>query len=106
MRLIATRSMTYNTRRLMPDDRFEANDRDAKILIGIKKARAADRVVGAVPRPESALIEKASRPADGDLADLRRQYQERFNKRPFNGWNADALKAKLADGPNGAEAQD
>lgn len=37
--LIATRSMTYNTRRLMADDLFEARPRDARLLIAIGKAR-------------------------------------------------------------------
>lgn len=41
MKLIATKSFTYGTRRLMPDDGFEATSRDARILIGIRKAKPA-----------------------------------------------------------------
>lgn len=45
--LIATRSMTYNTRRLMADDLFDARPRDARLLIAIGKARRVDGPVEA-----------------------------------------------------------
>lgn len=41
MRLIALKSMTYATRRLLPGDGFDVADRDAKLLVGLKRARAA-----------------------------------------------------------------
>ena len=41
---------SYQTRRLMPGDAFQANDRDARLLIAIKKARA-EREPGEVPAP-------------------------------------------------------
>jgi hypothetical protein len=41
MKLIATKKMTYATRHLVAGDPFEAKDRDARILIGIRKAKAA-----------------------------------------------------------------
>lgn len=49
--LIATRSMTYNTRRLVAEDPFQARPRDARILIAIGKARRVEELE-AVPAPE------------------------------------------------------
>jgi hypothetical protein len=42
MKLIATKKLTYATRHLVAGDPFEARDRDARILIGIRKAKAAE----------------------------------------------------------------
>jgi hypothetical protein len=41
MKLTATKSFTYGTRRLLPEAEFIATPRDAKILIGIGKAKLA-----------------------------------------------------------------
>jgi type IV secretory pathway VirB10-like protein len=41
MKLIAIKKMTYATRHLVAGDPFEAKDRDARILIGIRKAKPA-----------------------------------------------------------------
>lgn len=41
MDLIATRTMTYGTRRLTPGDRFTASNMNGRLLIAIKKAKAA-----------------------------------------------------------------
>lgn len=38
-------------------------------------------------------------PKDPELNDLRKQYEETFGKKPFGGWDADKLRAKLAAGP-------
>lgn len=81
--LEATKSITYATRRLRAGDQFEPRSRsDERILIALKRAR---RVSGDAPAP---VVD--------DLAELRAAYAEKFGKRPFNGWNAEALKAKLA----------
>lgn len=34
-----------------------------------------------------------------DLAILRADYEKAFGKKPFNGWSADDLKAKIGAGP-------
>ena len=34
---------------------------------------------------------------EDDLSDLRAQYQEIIGKRPFHGWDAETLKAKMAE---------
>ncbi len=39
MKLVASRPLTYATRRLLPGDPFVADDRVARVLIAAKKAR-------------------------------------------------------------------
>lgn len=61
MKLVATKSLSYNTRRLQPGDQFEASDKDAKLLVGIKKAVAAiDRKPGKIASPSAKLKAKAA----------------------------------------------
>lgn len=77
--MIATRDLTYATRRLKAGDAFEAvSSNDARVLRAIKKA------------------DHAPDPAD-DISHLRSVYQEKFGKRAFNGWDADTLKEKIAN---------
>lgn len=112
-KLIATKSMTYATRRLMPGDAFEARPADARLLIAIKKAKA-DRVPGTVPAPPASLAKQLRRDpldhdGDGrkggsaapsqtdDLPKLRAEYFAAFGKRPFNGWDAETLRSKIAE---------
>lgn len=93
MRLIAEKNMRYSTRRLLPGDEFEASRRDGRVLVAIGRARLASPEADAATAVEPV-------PDDGpdDIADLRVAYQERFGKRPFMGWDADALRAKIAEG--------
>jgi hypothetical protein len=81
--LIAKKSMTYATRRLLPGDPFVARTRaDARALIAIGKAESPDG-------------------DDGDqkeeMDDLRAEYVKVVGKRPFHGWDAAILKDKIAE---------
>lgn len=38
--------------------------------------------------------------ADDELTALREQYQAAFDKKPYHGWDADTLRAKLAAPPD------
>ncbi|SFJ54890.1 hypothetical protein SAMN04515648_4546 [Phyllobacterium sp. CL33Tsu] len=90
MKLIATKSMTYATRRLQAGEQFEAGPRDARLLIAIKKAKLVDDEAGTsvptIPMPEPV----------GDLAVLRAEYKAIAGKAAFNGWNAEKLREKIA----------
>lgn len=94
-KLFATKSFSYATRRLLPGDSFEANNRDARILVAIGKAKQ-DRVPGHIAPPPADLAKKA-RPADDKeaLAKLRADYQEVVGKKPFPGWKADKLQRRI-----------
>ena len=47
--LIATRRFVYGTRRLSADDSFDATNTDARILVGLGKARYATRAIVTPP---------------------------------------------------------
>lgn len=87
--LIATKSMTYATRRLKADDAFGAKPRDARVLVAIGKARYATTAAVAADEVRAPLV-------DG-LKALRDAYKEKTGKRPFHGWDAATLRAKIAE---------
>ena len=87
--LIATKSFTYATRRLLPGQDFiTRTDRDARLLVAIGKARRATGKVAPAVKPAA---------PDDDLSDLRAEYQAATGKRPYHGWDADQLREKIAE---------
>lgn len=54
IQLVATKAMTYSTRRLQADDLFPAKRRDARLLVAIGKARYADQTEEAPTKPKPA----------------------------------------------------
>lgn len=59
MKLVATKSFSYNTRRLKPGDLFEAKDPDGRLLIGVRKARYfGDREENSVPAPKKGTLDR------------------------------------------------
>ena len=60
MKLIATKKMTYATRHLVAGDPFEASDRDARVLIGIRKAKVAEAKLSG--RTRKVLVAEAPAP--------------------------------------------
>lgn len=85
--MIATKDMTYATRRLKADEGFEASRSDARLLSALGRARPA----------EGHVVE----PVD-ERAALREAYKTKFGKRAFMGWDADTLREKIA--ASGSEA--
>lgn len=98
MKLIATKSMIYGTRRLLPGDMFDAPDRDARVLIGIRKAKdGTTRTPGKVPPPPEDVARKIEQATGGDVAALRAEYEALVGKRPFMGWTADQLRDRIRE---------
>src|SRR3546814_10926659 len=65
--MIATKKLKYGTRRLTAGDPFEArHDRDARLLIGIGKARHATRTLAAADEQVSPALPI---PSDGSPLD-------------------------------------
>jgi hypothetical protein len=88
-RLIATKPMTYATRRLQAGDAFEAPRRDARILLAIRKAKTAGEASPAPQAPE------APAPAeDADLEALRAE-AERLGIDVDGRWGAKRLRAEI-----------
>ena len=81
--LIAAKGLRYSTRRLMPGEPFQASDRDARVLLAIKKAQ---------PAPE-----KRADAAKESRALARAEYERVLGKRPFMGWDAAELQRRIAE---------
>ncbi len=58
-KLVALRSLSYDTRRLLPGDQFEATPAHGRLLVAVKKARLV-REVGTVAPPPAAVKQKAA----------------------------------------------
>jgi hypothetical protein len=110
MKLTATKSFLYNTRRLLAGDVFETvKPIHGKLLIAAKKAieTRTPGKLSAPPKAVAAKVSKASKiePAAEDLGPLRDEYQEKVGKRPFMGWDADTLRSKMAEADAAPEAE-
>ena len=70
----------------MADDPFVASRVDARLLVAIGKARYATEGAKA-----------ADDAPTGDLASLREAYQTKVGRKPFMGWDAATLAAKIAE---------
>jgi len=93
--MIATRPMTYGTRRLKAGDGFTAASRDADLLQRLGRARYVEAEPLGHDQDGKKGGSKAPKKAD-DLKELRKQYQEVVGKKPFAGWDAETLKSKIA----------
>lgn len=113
-KLVATKGLRYATRRMAAGDEFVANNRDARLLVAIGKARHA-RVPGSLDAPSDAVLQKikkvinpldhdsdgtsgGSKAPDGDkdaLNKLRAEYTELVGKKPFPGWDAVELQRRI-----------
>lgn len=97
--MIARKDLKYQTRRLKAGENFRVkSEREAKVLIHLKKAEREDN-----PNRKVALDDAREKvgmaPLSKDSEDIkvwRDKYQEVFDKRPFNGWDIETLKEKIA----------
>jgi hypothetical protein len=100
-RVYATGGHRYGTRMLQAGEPLTLDAPRARLLTAMgwvtdKRPRQArpqldhdgDGKAGGSPKPTGA-----------DLPALRQEYQAKFGKKAFNGWNADTLRAKIAEGP-------
>ncbi|ASY68885.1 hypothetical protein [Sinorhizobium fredii] len=91
--MMAVKSFRYASRALQPGDTFSAKDRDARLLVAVKKAVAAP--VAAEPEDAEAASDGASAAGD-ELDALRGQYKVLFGKAAYHGWDEAALREKIA----------
>lgn len=108
--LRATKPFTYATRRLKAGDTFEPRNRtDRRVLLALRRAEPAEGQASAPspspkPAPAPAASHGRGHPGNStddrgaDLAKARAEYHTKFGKRPFNGWDADTIRAKVAAG--------
>jgi hypothetical protein len=98
--MIANRPMTYGTRRLKAGDEFTAPRRDADLLNKIGRARLVEATDKPDPLDHDKDGKKGGSPkseASDEMAALRSEYQSLVGKRPFHGWDAETIKAKIAE---------
>ena len=95
MKLVATKSMTYNTRRLLPGDVFEARERDARILIGIRKAQASSSPPIPLRGPSQEATPVEDPGADDDMEALRSQ-AESLGIEVDRRWGVKRLRAEIS----------
>jgi hypothetical protein len=86
--------LRYGTRSLKAGECFEARPGPAKVLVRLGRAEDAPRHIAAPPPRLLRQIEPA--PQNEELAGLRAEYTEKVGRRPFNGWDADTLREKIA----------
>jgi hypothetical protein len=90
VRMIATRDMTYATRRLKAGDEIaDVSGPNARLLTALGRARQVD----AAQEARDAAAEAQA----NAKALLRDEYERVLGKRPFNGWDADTLREKIAE---------
>jgi hypothetical protein len=111
-KLIATKSMTYATRRLIAGDEFVAKPRHARVLVAIGKAKSSDGTIEppkkTTPKRKAKSEPRKRNPLDHDLNDkaggsttpeamakLRADYLEVVGKKPFPGWGAAELQKRI-----------
>jgi hypothetical protein len=101
--MTATKGMSYAGKRLIAGDDFAAKTpRDAKLLVAIRKAeyRTAAFATAPVLKAQTQLPE-APAAAGGneetsEISTLRAEYREVVGRGPFNGWDAETLREKIA----------
>lgn len=100
-KMIAARSMTYGTRRLQAGEAFEAPRRDARLLAAMGRAKTVEVEEAGSQEPRDPLDHDSDGRKDGSesggdaLKALRAEYHDVVGKRPFAGWDADTLRAKI-----------
>lgn len=101
VQMIAIRPFSYRTRRLKPGDSFPVkNATMAKLLVAAKRAELdtnPNERVALDDLRDKAGMKPLSKDSE-EIGALRAAYTKKFGKRPFNGWDAAALKAKIGEG--------
>lgn len=92
--VIATQTGRYGTRMLTAGDELTLSGPAARAMIALGRAREVSGPSYVPVDPRRASIDDTHMP--NPLTALRAEYQEKFGKRPFNGWDAATLREKIA----------
>ena len=102
MKLIATKSYRYDTRRLQAGDEFEATNMHARILVGARKARyAPQQDEPELPRPvvvpeEKPEAEAEAKTREDDEINRLRAQAERLGIHIDGRWGVNRLQQEIA----------
>lgn len=99
MKLIATKSYRYDTRRLVAGDEFEATDMHARILVGARKARYAPDQTPEVPpqRMDSTTQVTAIQVAVGAGVMTPNEGRAKLDLKPIEGGESEATVVEPND---------
>lgn len=119
LRKPATGKGRYTTRMLQAGDAMLVDGPRARLLTKMgwadekkpRKAKAAEAPAPAPPPPPPPQLKQLDHDGDGkaggstkqagdEVAALRAEYQTRLGRKPFNGWDVDTLRAKIAEAPS------
>ena len=94
MKLIATKSLKYATRRMQAGDEFDATDMHARILVGARKARYAPAQIVETPTP--VIVPQKAETEDTDEIDRLRAKAERLGIHVDGRWGVTRLQQEIA----------
>jgi len=94
MKLIATKSLKYATRRMQAGDEFDATDMHARILVGARKARYAPAQIVEPPTP--VIVPQKAETEDTDEIDRLRAKAERLGIHVDGRWGVTRLQQEIA----------
>lgn len=97
MKLVVTKPLTYGTRRMVAGDVFEPQKKNhgVALLASKKVKKLPERRPGKIAPPSAELVAKVADDPLAELASLRAEYADRIGRRPFMGWDAATLRAKI-----------
>ncbi|HMO74075.1 MAG TPA: hypothetical protein PKD48_01895 [Sphingopyxis sp.] len=97
--MVAIGDFRYGTRRLTEGDLIRKVDGPrARLLQALGKAKVGKRRAGRpqLDHDDNGVEGGSLKQTGGDIAALRAEYTAKLGKRPFNGWDADALRQRIA----------
>lgn len=99
-KMVALKSIRYKMKRIAQGEEFMARDGDVRVLQAVRHATLAPREMTTLPEMPASLkgkVSKAVPTIDEDIKALREEYFAVIGKKPFNGWDAAALREKIAE---------
>jgi len=94
-KLTVTRDMRYGTRMLSAGDPVDLDGPKSRLFQAMGWAEERKRARRPQLDHDDSGKEGGAKKPEGDLTALRAEYAAAVGKRPFNGWDADTLRAKI-----------
>lgn len=100
-RIYATGGHRYGTRMLTAGEPLTVSGPSARLFtkLGWASDKKPRRAKPQLDHDHNGSAGGSQKQAGDDVAPLRQEYQAKFGKKPFNGWDAATLRAKIAECP-------
>jgi len=96
MKLIATKSLKYATRRMQAGDEFDAKDMHARVLVGARLARYAPEAAPEPSKPVTRIFEPNDDDEGAKIVTRLRAEAERLGIAVDGRWGAGRLQQEIA----------